>query len=378
MHIYCGFKPVFSFKDANRNDNNAAEVGANQVVANEPVLPAPNKGKQHLTEEDKLKIIHYHCQHFSARTMEPIIGKDHSTISKFLKFWSKEKKLKKEENRGRKRKLSDRDVRQIVILVKRDPFITIKQIKLAMSHLQCSNKTISTAIKSSGEFNSYWAAVKPFINRTNREKRVKWCLKHRDWSVEKWRRVLFTDESPFCLRFNGKKRVWRGHNQRYQTKHCAPSFKHDDKINVWGGFSAHGTGILHLVNGLMDAPQYVQILQDAARPSADLLFGGQNFLFQQDNDPKHTALVTRRYMRDNNLALMPWPPQSPDLNPIENLWSILDREIMNRRVNSKQELFAAVDTAWRNLSPELLTRLVDSMPARIEAVLKANGGPTRY
>ena len=83
-------------------------------------------------------------------------------------------------------------------------------------------------------------------------------------------------------------------------------------------------------------------------------------------------------MVDNHMPLMPWPPQSPDLNPIENLWSILDRKLMDRRVNSKQQLFQALDTCWRDLPATFLNDLVDSMPSRIDLVIQTRGGQTKY
>ena len=118
-----------------------------------------------------------------------------------------------------------------------------------MFHLNASISTFARAIKSTGEFNSYWSARKPFISQANRIKRYRWAKMHRTWSKERWRRVIFSDESPFCLRFNGKIRVWRLHNERYETRCCKASFKHDEKINVWGGFSAHGVGLLHQLQG---------------------------------------------------------------------------------------------------------------------------------
>ena len=75
-------------------------------------------------------------------------------------------------------------------------------------------------------------------------------------------------------------------------------------------------------------------------------------------------------MVTNGMPLMPWPPQSPDLNPIENLWSILDRKVMDRRVNTTQQLFQALENAWQDLPVGLLRDLVDSMPTRCDLVIK--------
>jgi hypothetical protein len=67
-----------------------------------------------------------------------------------------------------------------------------------------------------------------------------------------------------------------------------------------------------------------------------------------------------------------WPSQSPDLNPIENLRSILDSNLKDRRPQSEEELFEILKEGWKNLSTDLLERLSDSMPRRFQAVIDAN------
>jgi hypothetical protein len=154
--------------------------------------------------------------------------------------------------------------------------------------------------------------------------------------------------------------------------------KHDDKIMVWGCFAAHGVGDLYLVDGIMESEQYKQILRNHFKPSAQRLFGGRDYTFQQDNDPKHTSNATRAYMRHLGLDPEEWPSQSPDLNPIENLWSYLDWTLRDRQVTNKAELWTALQEGWQALPVDLLTRLVDSMPRRLQAVIDSKGYPTKY
>ncbi len=83
---------------------------------------------------------------------------------------------------------------------------------------------------------------------------------------------------------------------------------------------------------------------------------------------------------DNEFTLLKWPPQSPDLNPIEHLWDVVEREIhiMDVQPTNLQQLRHAIMSIWTKISEECLQHLVESMPRRIKAVLKAKGGPSRY
>lgn len=306
------------------------------------------------------------------------INKDRRTISRFYKRWNDRKSLENPENRGRKRKTSQYDDTAIILFVKRDRFATAKQIISDLSLPKLCENTIRSRIKECSELNSYWAYKKPFISVANKRKRLAWAKSHINWTPEQWRKVLWTDESPFVLRFNRRKRVWRMHNERYSQNCLVGTIKHDKKINVWGAFCYHGIGYLHRIRGIMDGYIYLDILEDPMLASADLLFGRENFLFQQDNDPKHTAIIVRQWFLDNNIEKIDWPAQSPDLNPIENLWSILDTMVSKRKVNNEEELFNCLNEAWKSIPLSILHNLVDSMPRRCKVVIDAKGGNTKY
>ncbi len=104
--------------------------------------------------------------------------------------------------------------------------------------------------------------------------------------------------------------------------------------------------------------------------------------FQQDNAPCHKAQIISDWFleHDNEFTLLKWPPQSPDLNPIEHLWDVEEREIhiMDVQPTNLQQLRDALMSIWTKISDECFQQLVESMPRRIKAVLKAKGGPTRY
>lgn len=311
------------------------------------------------------------------------VGRSPRVIENFAKRCKQEDGTfripEKIENRGRKKKTTDNEDRMIIREVTRNRFVSLRMVKQSVAFTnEVSLTTISRRIRQNGDFNSYWASNKPFISRSNQIKRVDWCNEHLNWTNEKWERVMWSDESPYVLRYNGKMRVWRHHNERHQTNCTRGTVKHDVKIMVWGAFSATGVGILHRIEGIMNKEIYNDLLANVMLPSADILFGRENWIFQQDNDPKHTAKINKDFLIENEVPTLPWPAQSPDLNPIENLWSILDQRLKNRQVNNAEELFQALRTEWNALPVDLLTDLVHSMQRRCQAVINSRGAPTKY
>jgi hypothetical protein len=181
--------------------------------------------------------------------------------------------------------------------------------------------------------------------------------------------------------------VWRKTGERL-AKYCTKgTVKHDKKINVWGCFAGHSVGRLHRIYGIMNKHVYKDILETVAKPSCEEMFpadqdGDHDYMFQQDNDPKHTSKMCRRWLKRNMNLIheepKDWPSQSPDLNPLENLWAYLDSMTKDRICNTEDELFACLEEAWYSIPVDYLRKLALSMPNRIEAVLQAKGGATKY
>ena len=153
--------------------------------------------------------------------------------------------------------------------------------------------------------------------------------------------------------------------------------KHQKSINVWGCFSWNGVGDLHRVKGILTGTEYRKILIHHMVPSANRL-NPEGFIFQQDNDPKHTSNVVKKYLQNKKIEVMNWPAQSPDLNPIENLWGQLNRLTQDRNPQNEDELLEIIKHAWHSMSDEYLHNLVESMPGRCKVVNQSKGWPTKY
>lgn len=128
---------------------------------------------------------------------------------------------------------------------------------------------------------------------------------------------------------------------------------------IWGYFGNNKVGDFVQVSGIMDKHAYKTIFEDHAIPSGKHLIG-RGFIFQQDNDPKHTSKLCKEFLeqrfRRRRLNIMEWPPQSPDLNPIELLWDHLDREIRKTCPTSAKDLLNHLRIAWENIQEDTLDK----------------------
>ena len=102
------------------------------------------------------------------------------------------------------------------------------------------------------------------------------------------------------------------------VSYCRP--KHPTKVHVWAGISMKGRTGICIFDGIMKEELYVEILDETLLPFLHDKFGDSNYRFMQDNDPKHVARLTRAWLQENEVNWWQTPPESPDINPIENLW----------------------------------------------------------
>ena len=150
---------------------------------------------------------------------------------------------------------------------------------------------------------------------------------------------------------------------------------------VWGCFSSFGVGNIVRIFGNMNGELYRQILNE------DLLgtiqwheIDKNNIIFQQDNDPRHTANLTWQWFEDNGINVLEWPPQSPDLNPIEHLWNEMDRRLRRYSIgiHTQDQLWDAIQKVWVEMDIEFIHTLINSMPEHINDVINVRGRYTRW
>nr|KAF6349142.1 hypothetical protein mMyoMyo1_011698 [Myotis myotis] len=153
-------------------------------------------------------------------------------------------------------------------------------------------------------------------------------------------------------------------------------------VMVWGMFSWHDLGPLIHVEQHLNSTTYLSIIADQVHPIMLMAYPNGDGFFQQDNTPCHSAHIVQECFQEHegDFTLLRWPPQSPDLNPIEHLWDEAKRAIRQLvpQPSNLTELDSAIHQAWCQIPRITFQHLVESMPRRIAAVLKAKGGPRKH
>ena len=152
--------------------------------------------------------------------------------------------------------------------------------------------------------------------------------------------------------------------------------KYSKKVNCWGAICKGGKCSLKLFTQNMDAEFYVKILKEKLNEMRSI--GGKNWELQFDNDPKHKSKLAQEYLKTHKIATLEWPPYSPDLNPIENIWGIMVGKLRKKNISLQSELIELVNHEWKEISQEQIDNLIDSMPGRIIEWIDQDGDRIKY
>ncbi|GFR83748.1 transposable element Tcb2 transposase [Elysia marginata] len=282
-----------------------------------------------------------------------------------------------------RRKTTDREDTFIRLSHLRDRFKTAGQTTAEINNIRQNNPiskwTVFRRLKTFG-LCARRPACRTRLTPYNIRNRLDWARIHSFWPRQVWNNHMFSDESKFLLeRQDGRKRVFRRVNERFvpQCLSQARAFG-GGSMMVWGGITAAGKTPLVTVHGNLTARRYID---EILRPHVCQAIHNQGLTFMQDNAPAHRARITNQFLYENNIPVLhPWPPYSPDLNPIEHLWDLLDRRVRMRQPQRQTllQLERALHEEWDNIPQHAVQRLIGSMRRRCQAVILSRGHHTRY
>ncbi len=190
-------------------------------------------------------------------------------------------------------------------------------------------------------------------------------------------KVFYGQMSP-NLKFCGNhgRRVLRAKEEGYLPA-CVSAFS--SKASSSDGMGVHKCiRYGHVLEGTMYAERYIKVLEQHMLPSRRRLFQGRPCVFQQDNAKPHTAAITTAWLRSRRVRVLNWPACSPDLSPIENIWRIIKRKILQRWPQTLQQLETYIRQEWDQIPTPKLQKLITSMPRCLQTVLKRRGDATPW
>lgn len=337
-----------------------------------------------LTSADVAKIVALIEDGRSQRYVSRTLGIPRTTVQDAWNRYLETDSLVRRVGSGRKRATTAVDDRFILLNTLRDRRLSAVQIQhrlLTVRGVEISDRTIRRRLVEGG-LTSRRPATGPRLLARHRRTRLQFARLHVNWTLRQWSDVLFTDESRFCLRApDGRERIWRRRNERYAD--CTISERlsfNGGSVMVWAGISTEAhTDLIFVENGALNAHRYVEdILQETVVPFSHFI--GDDFILMQDNAKPHVARVVNEYLNEVGIRRVDWPSCSPDLNPIEHLWDELQRRVRHRPAlpDTLQELRLALQEEFERIPQIYSTNLIESMPRRLNAVIQARGGHTRY
>jgi hypothetical protein len=234
------------------------------------------------------------------------------------------------------------------------------------------SKTTINKIREILHFRFQSPRKQPFLTEEQMVKRVEFAKNQLNGPIDWSSNVILSDESRFGLE-DDSQRIWvkRG---VYNKESFRQKRKFAKSIMVWGAISKGWRSPLVVITGNLNTNGYIDLLNDnKIFQQLDEYYGNKQYYFEQDGAPPHRSKISVKWIEERANLIQQWPPNSPDLSGIENLWAILKQRISNYHFQTISELKEQLQREWSAIPQETIDSIIASTPQRFQLVVNENG-----
>lgn len=309
------------------------------------------------------------------------LGITRKTVKIWLRRYEEEGHVKTRPRPGRPRVTSPEDDRTLLEAANMNPQTTAVTLTREVE-IRCHVVTTRRRLREGG-LRCHVPAMKEQLTEDNSVARLRFAERYVHENVDFWRSVIFSDEKTFTSVSAEGRHCWRTSGTRFEAEHIQEQAR-SDRVSVsfhgWMWFG--GPGELVTIEGHLNSEEYVNILETSFLPAVHMYAIPEPLpiWLVQDRSPIHTSHLARNWFsRHPEVRLIDWPPKGPDCNPIENLWGIMMQE-WGVEEKTRQSVERKAREVWEGIRrrPEICSRLTDSVPRRLQEVIQAQGGWTKY
>lgn len=347
----------------------------------EPSDQGPNQqGTKHTTTADRTRIRTLILEANWTKKRVETLGYSRNQIRLALRS------LEPQRGRGRKGKLSEAEQAELIEYItsskagRRASFLALSQTLFNGQH---GEFTIRSTLRRLG-YTRHIAIRKPVITEKTRRIRLAFALEHRDWTPEQWKNILWSDETWATGGDHRRIYVTRRDGEALDPTCVMSRIQRKKGWMFWGSFSGYrkGPGLFWEKDwGSINSLGYQEHTLPAVITELQALWP-QQVWFMQDNAPSHGSKSTKEFLTNHHIRFIQWPPNSPDLNPIEPVWcwikDYIQQHFWEEPNPSYDRLRIIVNEAWEAVPWSVFEALLASMPARMEAVIEAQGMFTKF
>lgn len=336
------------------------------------------------TETEAAQVVALIREGLSQRNVARRLNLSRSAVRRVYKRYLETGEYRRRPGSGRGRVTNLTDDRFLVLTSLRNRHLSAVDLQGRLREgrgVSVSENTVRRRLRDRN-LRSHKPASGPKLTVAHRQARLEFARQHLNWNLAQWESILFSDESRMTLSgSDGRRNVMRRPGERY-TQCCIRETVRfgGGSTMFWGGISLTGrTELVFFRNQVVNADNYVtDILEPHVMPYAGYI--GADFQLMHDNARPHVARIVTQYLQEVGIQVMPWPANSPDLNPIEHLWDQIKRKVRARDPvpGTLQQLETAIAEEWQRTPQEDIKKLIRSLNRRMQAVIKARGGNIPY